>query len=232
MQGRLFHIKTDSPSSTIAQIVKENYLAADVFQRNGLSYCCGGHVDLATACAARGLDHKAIRSQLQATTKPVTLPARLDLARWPVSFVIDYMVHVPHAYLKSFLPEFLKNWSAFVTGHQKKFSGLESLEQLIRKVEAHVSDLLAWETQRFFLEWLDILEAPAESRLSLLKEADSRHQLIEDSFSAIRTATDLYQYPSNACVRHQVLYHQLRELDQVYHQYRQLEQDLLLNRLL
>ena len=40
----------DWGQKTLGQLVTENYRRADVFEKNGMDFCCGGAVALETAC--------------------------------------------------------------------------------------------------------------------------------------------------------------------------------------
>ena len=89
----------DASGTTIGEIVAGNYRTADIFERYGIDFCCGGNVPLATACLQAGVDLAAITRELEALQKE---PAEQDhnYAAWDVSFLADYIVNIHHAYLK------------------------------------------------------------------------------------------------------------------------------------
>lgn len=60
-------------SATVAQIVVEHGVAARIFQRHRIDFCCHGEVTVSEACRTRNLDPDAVYAELEAA-----LPAGPD----------------------------------------------------------------------------------------------------------------------------------------------------------
>lgn len=213
-------------TTPIGDMVKENYLTADVFKRYGLSYCCGGNVDLITACAVRGLDPAKVQTDLEAAVRPVRLPPRLQLEDWPLPFAIEYVVHVHHGYLRRFLPVLSAGWASFVIGHQKKYPELVAVGATIQELQASVLAALAWEEAVWFPELL--ARQGMTLSAALRQEVSERQEVIQSYFNALRAATAHYAFPKSACTQHQVVYQQVRELDQAYQEHIRQEERLFI----
>ena len=53
--------------TTLGDIVAQDYHAAEIFERYGLDFCCGGRASLEEACRERGLDPEAPRNLAKVT---------------------------------------------------------------------------------------------------------------------------------------------------------------------
>lgn len=86
-----------SPSLRLAELATTRAGASRVFQRHRLDFCCGGQRDLASACAAKGLDPNAVLAEIAAESQH---PASFE--RWDdrsAGDLIDHILtrfHQPH----------------------------------------------------------------------------------------------------------------------------------------
>ena len=51
--------------SLVSDIVSLDYRTADVFRRNGISYCCGGKWPIEIACQMQGVDADKVLAELE-----------------------------------------------------------------------------------------------------------------------------------------------------------------------
>ena len=108
-------------NTLIHAIVKQNHRSADVFRKYGIEYCCGGRWPIETVCIAKGLDYEEIKSELLNTCNTIQLPSSLPNQEWPVDFLINYIIHIHHYYLKTSLPETEVIFRNFTEGILKNF---------------------------------------------------------------------------------------------------------------
>src|SRR5947208_2338521 len=87
---------------TIGDIVAEDTRAANVFDRFGIDYCCGGRRSLTEACRAASADEAAVVRALEALPTPTEDIE--DVTRWPLDRLIDHILTAHHAYMRSALP--------------------------------------------------------------------------------------------------------------------------------
>ncbi|HTM92315.1 MAG TPA: DUF542 domain-containing protein, partial [Flavisolibacter sp.] len=85
-------------NKTIADIVRSDYRTADVFKKHGIDYSSGNDKLLET-CALQNLDYNSILDELEAATKTITISNSLHFSEWKISFLIDYIINVHHAYM-------------------------------------------------------------------------------------------------------------------------------------
>ena len=54
-------------NATVARIVTEHAVAARVFQKHGIDFCCRGGVTVPEACRDRAIEPEALFAELEAT---------------------------------------------------------------------------------------------------------------------------------------------------------------------
>ena len=91
-------------SATVAQIVSDHAVAARVFQRLQIDFCCHGDVTVTEACDGR-LDPEAVFAELEAALPPSGEAAlETDPRALPTPALIAHIVEHHHAYLRHALP--------------------------------------------------------------------------------------------------------------------------------
>ncbi|OLY91501.1 regulator of cell morphogenesis and NO signaling [Cnuella takakiae] len=228
---------------TVSELVRRNYRAADVLRKWGINYCCSGNVSLAEACALKGIDEAAVQQDLNAAGRQICLPAGLQYQDWPVEFLIDYIVHVHHAYLKQVLPALHQQLNGFVKGHTKKYPYLQEVGDVFNDLKTELEEHNAKEEERIFpyLRQIASTYKRRETYGSLFvrtlgKPLDKMvaidHNRIAALLDQLRSVTNQYHFAEGACTNHQVLYHKLKELDNDLVQHKHLENNILYPRVL
>ncbi len=89
---------TNVSDKTIGEFVAEDYRTADVFEKYGIDFCCGGNVSLSEACSLKGIDSGAILLEIDAAKSEPVERGR-DYAAWALPFLADYIINTHHGYL-------------------------------------------------------------------------------------------------------------------------------------
>lgn len=232
-----------TPSLTVSELVRANYRAADVLRRWGINYCCSGNVSLAEACALKGIEAAAVQEELDAVSRHICLPAGLAYQEWPIDFLIDYIVHVHHAYLKQMLPQLHQQLHGFVKSHQQKYPHLAEVEDVFTDLMNELVEHNNKEEERIFpyLKQISSTYKRRETYGSLFVRTLGKplhqmiavdHKRIAALLEQLRTVTSHYRFAEGACTNHQVIYHKLKELDNDLVQHKHLENNILYPRVL
>jgi regulator of cell morphogenesis and NO signaling len=92
-------------SATVAQIVTENFVAARVFQKHRIDYCCHGNVTIPEACRERALDPEAVFADLEAALPSGAAGvAAEDPRELSTAALVARIVDRHHGYLYRALP--------------------------------------------------------------------------------------------------------------------------------
>jgi regulator of cell morphogenesis and NO signaling len=225
------------PGKSIAGIVREDYRTADTFKKFGINYCCGGKITLQDACQSMNLDLQEVQAELEKVQRTIIVFHQLDYNSWKVDFLIDYIINVHHAYLNSTMPPLLDQVTTFVNNHKKQYPYLQDVlktfDQLITQLTIHIRH----EEEIIFpyMKQIDNAYKRKESYGNLLVRTlrkplinhEDEHLKINELFGKLRTLTNNYNIPADACTNHQVIYHKLEEFDDDMTQHKYLEDDIL-----
>src|SRR5687767_7173555 len=106
--------------SFVRDIVAADYRTADVFQKFGIEYCCGGKWPLETVCLMKGIEFEDVQRELQSAIRVTQIPPSTNFHNWKVDFLTDYIIIIHHAYLQKTLPALWPMLTKFVEEHLKK----------------------------------------------------------------------------------------------------------------
>lgn len=232
---REFEIQAQTP---VRDIVKMDYRTAEVFRTHGITYCCGGKWPLEIACQARGVDMEKVKEELLAASRTISMKPQVNYNDWTVSFLIDYLVNLHHAYLRKELPVLKEMLSAFVTEHIKKYPHLAEVQQLFNRLSHELMTAADREEELIFpyIKQLVHVHKHKEPYAPLLiktlrKPVEDALQKSDDLalklIHSLRELTDKYSTPENACLTHTVLLARLKDLDNDIAQHLFLEQKVL-----
>jgi regulator of cell morphogenesis and NO signaling len=223
---------------TVTEIVKENYKAAAVFKRHGISYCCGGNNSLETACRNASIEMEGLIEELKLATRTLTISNRIPFKEWKLSFLIDYIIHVHHGYLEITLPELEATILGFYDSHRKKFPFfkdiLDSFRELFETIHQH--NLQEEDIIFPYIKQIEAIHGNKEPYGQLfvrtlskpLNKLESDNTLIENLLSELSVLTNNFRHPENACPKMQVIYKQLEELNNDLTNHKYLETKILL----
>ncbi len=218
------HIIAVNTNMTVSEIVQKHYRTADVFKKLGINYCCGGNGSLRDACALKGIDLDNVCTELEQAMQTVQLPGGVQFEEWPVDFLIDYVIHVHHSYLKKVLRPLSSSLKSFSQGHQNKYPYImkvtDSFESLVDELEEHIQKE---EAAIFpYLKQMHSAHSRKEPYGNLFvrtlskpyhKTIELEHKRIAAYLKELRELTNDYHFTPSVCTNHQVLYHKLKELD-------------------
>lgn len=232
------NMEIENKALSISGIVRKDYRTADVFKKHGINYCCGGNSTLEEICRLQNLDLNSLQNELEKATNTVVVPASLRFDEWNIDFLVDYIINVHHAYLKHTLPALDQTLEAFVRSHRNKFSFLDQLLETYKELAELLLEHTAEEEKRIFpyIRQISHTHKHKESyghlfvktlSKSLAQVLQSDHKHIAAHLIQLRNITNQYQFSSNACTTHQVVFQKLKELDADIVQHKHLENNVL-----
>jgi regulator of cell morphogenesis and NO signaling len=221
---------------TIGAFVAEDYRVAQVFEKYGIDFCCGGNVPLAAACRERGIDPAAIRQEIaEARSEP--LARSENYAGWELPFLADYIVNTHHAYLN-------EN-TAQIAAYTRKIAGVHGthhpevveiaaiFEQIANDMAAHLreeEEVLFPAVRRIAASRKAGTTPAAKDRETIrasLEKLGNEHEAIGDAVHAIRHLAREYAIPDDVCNTYVVTYRKLKEFEGDLHKHVHLENNIL-----
>jgi regulator of cell morphogenesis and NO signaling len=222
---------------TISEIVKKDHRTADVFSKYKLSYCCSGNIPLRSACDVKGIDFDEVASDLRRATMTFGFSNNLPFDEWTPDFLIDFLIHIHHAYLYRTLPALSATLESFTVGHQAKYPELTTVTALFSGLSGTLMQHTRQEDEVIFpyIKQIDSVYRRKESYGNLfvrtlrkpLHNTRKEHLKIRDLLSELQRVTNHFTAPDNACINYQVIYQKLEELYNNLIQHKYLEDEVL-----
>jgi regulator of cell morphogenesis and NO signaling len=196
-------------STTVARIVTEHPVAARIFQRHGIDYCCHGNVTLSEACLGGRLDPAALVAELEAAltdndARPEENPSGLSTAA-----LIARIIDRHHGYLRQALPYIAPIMAKVAKVHGSRDAKLQHLHDAFRDLAASLGPHLDEEEAVLFPA---LMSRQPDARLveREIERMHAEHLTVGDLLARIRSLTDGFITPEWGCNTYRVL---MAELD-------------------
>jgi regulator of cell morphogenesis and NO signaling len=223
----------EKDSLLVGELAAQDYRKADVFQKYGIDFCCGGGQTMSEAAHKAGISEGELRSSLEAAELGRRSP-ELDFGSWTTGRLIGEIVGTHHRYVREALPVLLE-YGRKVAGHHG--DAHPELRQLDMAIRSEAQDLVE------HLEKEELVLFPAIGRLEEARDGASaaniffvRHaieHMMEEhtstggSLQLFRQLTNDFTPPDGACNSYRFLYAKLKEFDLMLQQHIHMENNIL-----
>jgi regulator of cell morphogenesis and NO signaling len=221
-----------SATATVGELVVEQPSRARVFEQLGIDYCCGGNRALQQVCRERNLDYAVVVEKLEKAQAAPAGPAR----NWGFASLTDLCDHIEqthHHYLKKELPRLEFLTTKVATRHGEKRPALVEVQRVFAELKAEMDSHMLKEEQVLFplCRQLDVAEElPAMHCGSVgnpIEVMIREHEHAGDALSRIRSLTDNYACPPDACNKYRALFDSLEHLEHDLHEHVHKENNIL-----
>lgn len=223
-------------SSSLKDIVIEDFHTAAVFEKYALDFCCHGGKTIDEACREKGIKTSSVLTELE------TLSVKCDgssfrFGDWDSDFLIDYIVNNHHAYVSKMVPVLLVHTQKIASVHGARHpevvkiadhfnSVAGDLQQHMRKEELVLFPFIK-ELARAKKAGQHTLRPPFGTVGNPIRMMEAEHQAAGDEMSAIRNLSNGYIVPEDACTTYRVTYQELHDFEVDLHQHVHLENNIL-----
>ncbi len=221
---------------TIGEMARNDFRNAEVFKKLGIDFCCGGKKTLEQVCKDNNLDLNTVKAELEKNSQLNSRNAQHDFDSWPSSFLADYIVNVHHRYVRD-NTQLLDELSEKVARkHGDHFAELPAIRSCVKQLLEELTEHMAKEEQILFpcikqQEQNDSNESKPACKFQSIKHPiavmENDHELAGTLLKQIRTLTNNYTTPPNACNSFNFLYKKLEEFESDLHQHIHLENNIL-----
>ena len=224
-----------SIATTVGDAVTRDLRSAAVFARHGIDFCCGGRRSIEDACRATGQDPEVLVQELAALAGTGESPE--DRSGWPPARVIDRILGHHHAYVKQQIPVIQGYLAKLVAKHganrpelvrlQEVFGGLS--RELVHHMEKEEVILFP------FIKAMESARAanasPPRSPFGTVQNPvrmmEAEHQHAGEEMWLVRSVTNGYQPPEDACATWRACYAELAAFERDLHEHVHLENNVL-----
>ncbi len=198
--------------ATVAQIVTEHFVAARVFQRHQIDFCCHGNVTVAEACRDRPIDPDALFAELEAALPSSADAGAEDPRTLSTAALVARIVDRHHGYLRRQLPYLGPLVAKVAAVHGSKNERLAELDEAFRELAEALEPHLDREEEVLFPALVSCRPGAAVIRREL-DDMHADHLAVGALLSRIRAATDGFTVPEWGCNTYRVVARELEALE-------------------
>jgi regulator of cell morphogenesis and NO signaling len=205
-------LPTFDRTATIAQIVLQHPVAARVFQKHKLDYCCRGNVTVPEASSTHGLDPEALFAELEAALPSGAGPQEDDPRTLSTAALIARIVDRHHGYLRKALPYLDPLVAKVARVHGEKNPKLAELKTSYEALAAALYPHLDQEEEVLF----PALVSRTPDRELIRKELaamNEDHLAVGTLLELIHGLSDDFSTPEYGCTSYRVLMTELEALE-------------------
>ncbi len=221
---------------TIGAIVAEDYRTAQVFQKYGIDFCCGGSTAFSSACTERGVDPALILREIETAKNEFIGPIQ-NYSSWELPFLIDYIINIHHSYIKENTGQIATFAHKIVEVHGLNHPELADIASLFDKIAADLTAHLKEEENTLFPAIKRVhskrkaAEPPDPDDIRIIEKSLNtfvwEHEAVGEAVHKIRSLANGYTVPSDACNTYTVTYRKLQEFEDDLHKHVHLENNIL-----
>lgn len=217
---------------SIGAMVAEKLSRSRVFEKFGIDYCCGGNISLAEACKAKGIDAGEVMKALVTADAQTTDADDTDWRSAGLNALIGHIESTHHVYLTSEFPRLSGLMEKVVNAHAAHHPELTQVSETLTKLTKAMTDHLASEENDLF-PMIRQLNSGGKVSFTIGKVAETirtmeeEHDNAGDALASLRSLTNEFQPPEDACTTYQALLAGLAELELDTHQHIHKENSIL-----
>lgn len=223
----------------VKDVVTENFHAAELFEKLGIDFCCNGNRPLQEA-----LDEKRISvAKFFEELNKVNISISSDnqrYAEWELNFLAQYIVNNHHTYVKNAIPEITTHLQKVYNAHVEKYPYIAEVQSTFALVAEEMINHMMKEERilfpllKYLTESQKFNEKPKTNGFGTIKnpirQMEAEHVSAGGAMEKIRTLTNNYSLPEDACTTFQVTYKELDEFEKDLHKHVHLENNILFPR--
>ena len=221
---------------TLSEIVTVNFRAAVVFEKYGLDFCCNGKKPVEQACSEKNLDSSAIMAEL-ANLRNGEAHKDTKFDEWHLDFLIDYIVNNHHNYVIRMLPVISAHAQKVASVHGKNHPETIPVAKIFSAIDLEMKHHMMKEEKILFphIKYLVknkneglTVESPYFGTIkNPIAMMEKEHQSAGNGMHDIRSLTNNYEIPADACNTFKVYLQELKEFEEDLHKHIHLENNIL-----
>jgi regulator of cell morphogenesis and NO signaling len=222
---------------TLGQIAALDMQKVRVFRKYGLDFCCGGKKTVKEACAEKGLDVNQVLNELKYANRSL-LTRPLPCNEWSLDFLCEYIVNTHHSYVRKTLPELAFYAKKVANVHGKQQPELIAISALVDKIALDMGTHMEKE-EKIVFPYITSLVNPSrgnsfvdDAELGSIQQQsisimEMEHEEVGNHLHEIKTLSNNYLLPENACGSYKFLFDLLKEFEEDLHMHIHLENNIL-----
>lgn len=222
----------------VSEIVLGNPNAMAVFTKYGIDFCCGGKLDLSTACAKKKINiHDVEQDLLAAFASSKSEPLAEEQQTWDLDRLAHYIEKTHHAYVQTQTAELFRLLDKVTKRHGDDHPELHEVFAAFKVVSSELAGHMKKEELILF-PWIKRLAAvqrgeiayekpPFGSVANPIRMMEMDHEGAGSGMNSIRLFANNYVLPEGACMSYWQTYQYLEAFEKDLHIHVHLENNIL-----
>jgi regulator of cell morphogenesis and NO signaling len=231
-------METPTIEMSVGQFVTARPSRSRVFQRLGIDFCCGGTLSLAEACKRRGLDASQTLDML--LIEDAVAPEQANPATMSLADLCDHIESTHHAYLRTELPRLSGMVRKVTAVHGERHPWLAEMAAIFERFATQMGVHMMKEEVILFpaLRKLEraarggLMTGSLDAIAAPIRVMESEHDGAGDDMSRMKTLSNGFIPPADACTTFRAMLDGLRELEEDLHMHVHKENNVLFPRAL
>ncbi len=222
--------------TTVRDIVAGDYRTASIFEKYSIDFCCHGNVSLDEACRKSGTSLDEIERELAALAVSDVSEGEA-YNTWDLDFLVEYIVRTHHRYVREAIPAIDAHCDKVVRKHGDRHPEVAKIQSAFKKVAEEMTRHMAKEEMVLF-PYIKAMVSHAQNGTPLqrphfgtianpIRMMEAEHESAGNTFDEIRSISNGYSLPADACTTFGVTYKELRQFETDLHKHVHLENNIL-----
>lgn len=228
-------------ATTISEIVTADYRAARVLESYGIDFYFSGKKTLKEVSDEQHLNNAALEKALaNLKLQPNGSPAHWNFAEWETRFLVGYIIHTHHSYIRKVMPELLRLGERLSSMQGEHFPEITEINRRVNELANRTRQHLTSEEYALFPYILE-MESVRDSKLPFVapefgrvekpvRAIESEHMICVGLLREIRMLSGEFTPPHTASQEQRTWYAMLKEFDADMHLHIHLESNILFPR--
>lgn len=219
-------------SSTLGEIVRDTPQSAELFERLGLDFCCGGATTLGEAVKQRGLDAATVLVMLRSIDEnPPRSAGAHEVSHLTPSELADHIVEQHHVPLRAELERAGDLIDTVLRVHGPSDPSIAPLHATFGDIRAELTEHMALEERDLFPACRDDFAPAPTDRDALLAKLTDTHEATGAALAEMRGLAGDYDADAAHCGTHRLMLQALEAIERDLHVHIHEENNVLFPRL-
>lgn len=226
----------DLQTSTIKEIVTNDYRTAAVFEKHSLDFCCGGGKTIEQACREKSVNPAMVLEELRTTlADPTGNKNRFN--EMELDELIDYIVNTHHTYVLKALPAIHTHTRKVAAVHGERHPEVIRIADRFAAVAGELQ-LHMMKEERILFPYIKSLVRSKQAKTAMprpqfgsvenpIRMMEAEHQSAGNEMYEIRALSSSYSLPEDACTTFKVSFFELQQFELDLHNHVHLENNIL-----
>ena len=229
-------IEIELANFTLADIVRDNFHTAAVFEKYNLDFCCNGKRTLADACKEKEINPENIISEIEEMNLSFA-EKEIKPDEWNLDYLIDYIINNHHSYVNRMLPVISAHTQKIASVHGINHPSLKKVAEIFSAINNEMKHHMMKEEKILFPHIKVLVKAAANGGktdkpyFGTIKNPiammETEHQSAGDGMFEIKKLTNNFTPPADACETFKITLKELKEFEKDLHKHVHLENNIL-----